>query len=80
MKKLENISSVFKRCYGSVTAKKLRVHNDSSTDTCIKIKNLSANDIIIKNIRDVNIKVDIDNIRILNHQLPNMSWMPKMKT
>ena len=43
-----------------------------------KTGGLSANDIIDKNIKDLEIEFGIDNVPIEKHQLPNMYWIPKM--
>ena len=53
------------------------MNNNLSTDTYKNAGDLSANDIIDGNIRDLKIKFGIDNISIEN-RLPNMYWMPKM--
>ena len=58
--------------------RELGLNSNSSTDTYKNAGCLSANDIVDGNIRDLKIKFDIDNIRIDNHRLPNMYWMPKM--
>ena len=50
----------------------------SSTRTSNNTDDLSANDIIDKNIRNLKIKFGIHNIPIKNDKLPNMCWMPKM--
>ena len=50
----------------------------SSTHTSNNTDDLSANDIIDKNIRNLKIKFGIHNIPIKNDKLPNMCWMPKM--
>ena len=54
------------------------LNNNSSIDTYKNARGLSANDIIDKNIRDLEIKFGIDNIPNKNHRLPNMYWTPKM--
>ena len=54
------------------------MNNNSSTDTYKNAGGLSASGIIDGNIRDLKIKLGIDNIPIENHRLPNMYWMPKM--
>ena len=64
--------------YASIIARELGLNNNSSTDTYNNVGDLSANDIIDKNIRDLKIKFGTDNIPIENHRLPNMYWMPKM--
>ena len=69
-----NIALVCKRFYDSVITRELGFNNNSSTDT----GEVSANDIIDKNIRDLKIKFSIDNIPIENHRLPNMYWILKM--
>ena len=73
-----NIALVCKRFYASVITRELELNNNSSRDTYNNAGNLSANDIIDGNIRDLKIKFGIDNIPIENHRLPNMYWMPKM--
>ena len=50
----------------------------SSTHSSNNTDDLSANDIIDKNIRNLKIKFGIHNISIKNDKLPNMHWMPKM--
>ena len=54
------------------------MNNNSSKDTYNIVGDLSANDIINKNIRVLKIKFRIDNIPIENNRLPNMQWMLKM--
>ena len=73
-----NIALVCKRFYASVITKELGLNKNSCTDTYNNTSDLSTNDIIDKNIRDLKIKFGIDNIPIENHQSPNMFWMPKM--
>ena len=59
-----NIALACKRIYTSVTAKELGLNNNSSTDTYNKINKLPANDIIDKNVKDLNIKFGIYKIPI----------------
>ena len=59
-----NIARVCKRFYASVITRELELKNNSSTDINNNTSGLSANDIIDKNIRDLKIKFDIDNILI----------------
>ena len=66
------------KIYAPVVAKELGLNNNSSTDTFNGINNLSANDIIDNDIKDLNIKFDIDNIPIENGGLPDIYWRPKM--
>ena len=40
--------------------------------------NLSANDIFNRNIRELKIKLCIEDIPVETHEWPNMYWMPKM--
>ena len=58
-----NIAHVCKRFYASVITRELELKNNSSTDINNNTSGLSANDIIDKNIRDLKIKFDIDNIQ-----------------
>ena len=51
-----NITLACKIIYIFVTAKELGLNNNSSTDTYNKINKLPANDIIVKNVKDLNIK------------------------
>ena len=67
---------VCKRLYASVNASELGLNNNSSTDTYNNAGGSSVNDIIDKNIRDLEIKFGTDNIPIENHQLPKMYWIP----
>ena len=53
-------------------AKELGPNNKPFTGTYDKINNLSANDIIEKDIRYLKIKFSIDNIPIENNRLSNM--------
>ena len=69
---------VCKRFYASVITRKMGLNNNSTTDTYNNDIDLSANDIIDKNIRGLKIKFGIDNIPTENHRLSNMYWMPKM--
>ena len=62
-----NITIVCKRFYASVITRELELNNNSSTDTYNNVGGLSANDIIDKNIRDLKIKLGIDNIPIKNY-------------
>ena len=62
----------------SVIVKKLEFNNNSSTNTYNNINNVPANDIIDKNIRDLEIEFGIYNIAIKDHRLPNMYWMSRM--
>ena len=62
----------------SVIVKKLEFNNNSSTNSYNNINNVSANDIIDKNIRDLVIEFGIYNISIKDHRLPNMYWMSRM--
>ena len=62
-----NIAFVCKRFYASVITSDLELNNNSFTDTYNNASGLSENDIIDKNIRDLNIKFGIDNIPIENH-------------
>ena len=73
-----NIALACKRFYASAITRELGLNNNSSTDTYNSAGGLSANGIIDKNISDLKIKLGIDGIRIENHQLPNMYWMPEM--
>ena len=75
-KATENI--VWIKSYASITAKELGLINNSDTDTYNKIKNLSANNIIDENIRDLKNKLGLAKFDIENHCLPYMYWMPKM--
>ena len=59
-----NITLACKRIHTSVTAKELGLNNNSSTDTYNKINKLPANDIIDKNVKDLNIKFGIYKIPI----------------
>ena len=62
----------------SDSAEELGLNNNSSLNTYIIINNLSANDIINKNIRELKIRFRIDNIAVENHRSPDMYWMAKM--
>ena len=62
-----NIAIVCIRFYASVITRELGLNNNSSTDTYNNVGGLSANDIIDKNIRDLKIKLGIDNIPIKNY-------------
>ena len=55
----------------SVIAKELGLNNYSSTGTCNKINNLSANNTIKKNIKDRKIKFDVGNIFTENQMHKN---------
>ena len=55
----------------SVIAKELGLNNYSSTGTCNKINNLSANNTIKKNIKDRKIKFDVSNIFTENQMHKN---------
>ena len=67
-----NIALVCEKIYAPVVAKELGLNNNSSTDTFNGINNVSANDIIDNDIKDLNIKFDIDNIPIENGGLPDI--------
>ena len=73
-----NVILVCKRFYVSVITRELGLNNNLSTDTYKNAGDLSANDIIDGNIRDLKIKFGIENIPIENHRLPNVYRIPKM--
>ena len=66
-KATSNIALVCNRFYASVITKELGLNNNSSTNTYNNASGLSATDIIDKNIRDLKIKLGIDNIPIENN-------------
>ena len=67
-KETSNIALVCKRFYASVITRELGLRNNSSTDTYNNACGLSENDTIDRNIRDLKIKLGIDNISIENHR------------
>ena len=69
---------VCERSCAYVINRELGLNNNLSTDTYKNAGDLSANDIIDGNIRDLKIKFGIDNIPIENHRLPNMYWIHKI--
>ena len=78
-KAIGNIALVLKRCYVSVIAKELGLYNNSCSSIYSRTNNLSSNDIIDKNIRDLKTKFDFNDILVEIHRLLNMHWTPKMK-
>ena len=58
---------MFVKDFMPVITREFGLNNNSSADTYNNASDLSANDIIDENIRDLNIKFGIDNIPIENH-------------